>query len=304
VTTRGVLLFGLMAVVWGIAYMLIRIAVAEISPATLVFARTAIGVAVLLPVALLRVEFRPTLRRWRWVVAFAIVEIAIPWLMLASAEQHLSSSLAGLLIAGVPLVSALIAVLSRGADRLGRTGVIGLTIGMAGVAAIVGGDFRADNLTALLQMALVVVGYAIGPAILARALAGLPSLAVMTVSVGMTALLYLPISLATGWPTAVPSWQAIVACTILGVVCTAIGFVAFNALIDEVGPVRATVVTYLNPAVAAILGVLILHETFTLPMAVGFALVILGSAVATRPAQPRPPKAAEQPAEIALSPAP
>jgi drug/metabolite transporter (DMT)-like permease len=275
-----------MSMVWGIAYLLIRIAVAEISPATLVFGRTVIGAAVLLPVAVLRVDFRPTLRRWRWVVAFAIVEISIPWFMLASAEQHISSSLAGLLIAGVPLVSAVLAVVSGGADRLGRTGVLGLVIGMLGVGAIVGGDFRADDLTALLEMAAVVVGYAIGPAILARALTGLPSLAVMTLSVGLSAVLYLPISLLSGWPPIVPSWQVLTAVAILGVVCTAIGFVAFNALIEEVGPVRATVITYINPAVAAVVGVVVLDETFTLSMGIGFALVILGSAIATR--APRP----------------
>jgi drug/metabolite transporter (DMT)-like permease len=290
-----------MAVVWGIAYMLIRIAVAELNPATVVFARTAIGVAVLLPFALLRVDFRPTLARWRWVVAFGIVEIAVPWLMLASAEQEISSSLAGLLIAGVPLVSATLAVVSGGVDRMGRGGLVGLLIGMLGVAAIVGGNFHADNLTALLEMAMVVIGYSIGPAILARALAGLPSLSVMTLSIGLVAVLYLPISLFTGWPAAVPSWQALVACAILGVVCTAIGFVGFNALIDEVGPVRATVVTYLNPAVAAVLGVVILGETFTVTMAIGFALVILGSAIAARrPASPTP----ERPVEAVLSPAP
>jgi drug/metabolite transporter (DMT)-like permease len=286
-----------MSVVWGIAYMLIRIAVAEMTPATLVFGRTAIGAALLLPIALTRVDFRPTLHRWRWVVAFAIVEIAIPWLMLASAEQQISSSLAGLLIAGVPLVSAVIAVVTDGADRIGGTGAVGLLIGMLGVGAIVGGDFRADNVVALGQMALVVVGYAIGPAILARALTGLPSLAVMTLSIGLTAAFYLPVSLLSGWPATVPSWQAIVALVLLGVVCTAIGFMAFNALIDEVGPVRATVITYLNPAVAAVLGVLILDETFTLAMGIGFGLVILGSAVATRPPRSRP-------AEAALSPAP
>jgi len=296
VTRRGILLFALMALVWGIAYMLIRIAVSEITPATLVFARTAIGTAVLLPIALLKVDFRETLRRWYWVVAFGVVEIAVPWLALASAEQHISSSLAGLLIAGVPLVSAVIAVLSGGSDRMGGPGTIGLLIGLVGVAAIVGGDFRADNVTALLQMAVVVVCYAIGPAIFARFLGGLPSLAVMSVAVAFSAILYLPISVASGWPRELPSGEVIAAVAILGVVCTAVGFLAFGALIEEVGPVRATLITYINPAVAAVVGVLILNETLTLAMGVGFTLVIIGSAIATRPGSPRPPEAALSPA--------
>jgi drug/metabolite transporter (DMT)-like permease len=292
---RGILLFALMSVVWGIAYMLIRIAVSEITPATLVFGRSAIGAAVLLPIAILRVDLRPAIRRWRWVVAFAIVEIAIPWLMLGSAEQHISSSLAGLLIAGVPLVGAVIALATGGTERLGRSGVAGLLVGLAGVAAIVGGDFRADNITALLQMVVVVVGYAIGPAILARFLAGLPSLAVMSLSVTLAALLYAPISLATGWPATLPSWQVLAAVAILGVVCTAVAFLAFGTLIHEIGPVRATLITYINPAVAAVVGVLILNETFTLAMSIGFALVILGSALASRPAPRRPAVATVSP---------
>jgi drug/metabolite transporter (DMT)-like permease len=299
VTRRGILLFALMSIVWGIAYMLIRIAVSEITPATLVFGRTAIGAAVLVPIALLRVDFRETLARWRWVLAFGVIEMAVPWVALASAEQHISSSLAGLLIAGVPLVGAAIAVLTRGADRIGRVGAVGLVIGLLGVAAIVGGDFRADNLTAIFQMAVVVVCYATGPAILARFLGGVPLLAVMSTAVMFAALLYLPISLVSGWPPTMPSWQVVAAVVILGVVCTAVAFLAFGALIEEVGPVRATLITYINPAVAAVLGVLILNETLTVAMGAGFALVLLGSAIATRPpraGRPERPKAAYSPA--------
>jgi drug/metabolite transporter (DMT)-like permease len=275
-------LFGVMSVIWGIPYLFIRIAVAEITPATLVFVRTGIGAAILLPVALARIDLRPLLRRWQWVVAFAAVEIAIPWIALASAEQHLSSSLAGLLIAGVPLVGTALAFATGGADRVGRTGLIGLLVGLVGVAAIVGADFRASDATAFLQILVVVVGYAIGPAILARRLDGLSSLGVMALSLSLSALLYAPIA-ATQWPSAAPSPNVMIAVAILGVLCTAIAFLLFAELIAEIGPVRATVIAYVNPAVAAVLGVLVLQETFTVGMAIGFALVILGSTLATRP---------------------
>jgi drug/metabolite transporter (DMT)-like permease len=283
-TRRGLVLFGLMSIIWGIPYLFIRVAVAEITPATLVLARTAIAAAILLPIALARVDLRPVLGRWRWVVAFAAVEIAIPWVALGSAEQHLSSSLTGLLIAGVPLVGTALALATGGADRLGRAGLLGLLIGLVGVAAIVGGDYGTSDPTALIQIAVVVVGYAVGPAILARRLGGLPTVGVMALSLALCAVVYIPIA-AGQLPSALPSTNVIASIAILAVVCTAAAFLVFAALIDEIGPVRATVITYVNPAVAAVLGVLVLHENFSVAMAIGFALVILGSTLATRPAR-------------------
>jgi drug/metabolite transporter (DMT)-like permease len=295
---RGLALFAAMSVIWGIPYLFIAVAVAEITPATLVFLRTAIATAILLPIALLRVDLRPVLRHWRWVVAFALVEIAIPWLMLGSAEQHIASSLAAMLIAGVPLVGAIVAVLSGGTDRFGRTGVLGLLVGLAGVAAIVGGDLEASDTLALLQVGVVVVGYAVGPAILARKLGGLPSIAIMALSLALAAAIYLPVAVIE-WPSVPPSINAIASVVVLAVVCTAAAFLVFAALIAEIGPVRATVITYVNPAVAAVLGVVVLAEPFTAPMAVGFALVILGSALATRPSRTLP--AEELGAEVATT---
>ncbi|HEY7827927.1 MAG TPA: DMT family transporter, partial [Candidatus Limnocylindrales bacterium] len=121
-TRRGIILFALMSVIWGIPYLFIRVAVAEISPAVLVFARTGIGALILLPIAVIRADLPAILGRWRWVVAFAAIEIAIPWVMVGSAEQRVSSSLAALLIAGTPLVSAALALATGGADRTSRTG--------------------------------------------------------------------------------------------------------------------------------------------------------------------------------------
>ncbi len=295
-TRRGLVLFGLMSVIWGIPYFFIRIAVAEVTPATLVFGRTAIAAVILLPIALVRVDLRPVVRRWRWVVTFAAVEIAGPWVLLGSAEQHISSSLAGLLVAGVPLVGSLIALATRATDRLSRAGVVGLVVGLLGVVAIVGGDFQASDATALLEIGVVVVGYALGPAILARRLAGLPSLGVMALSLAACAVVYAPIA-AAQWPSVAPSTNALVSIGTLATVCTAAAFLAFAALIREVGPIRATVITYVNPAIAALLGVVVLQETFTASMAVGFALVVAGSALATRS-----PRADLEPSVVSVPP--
>lgn len=284
-TQRGLVLFALMSVIWGIPYLFIRIAVEEVTPAFLVLARTTLAAAILLPLAIGRVELRPILARWPWLVAFAAIEIALPWVALGSAEQHLSSSLTGILIAGVPLVGTVFAMVTGGADRIGRIGWLGLLIGLLGVAAIVGGDFGSTDVVALLQILVVVVCYAVGPAILARRLGGLPSVGVMALSLLLTALVYVPIGLAQ-WPVVAPSTDVVVAIVVLAVVCTAAAFLVFAALIDEIGPVRSTVITYVNPAVAAVLGVLVLGETLTPAMLVGFGLVLLGSMLATRPQRP------------------
>ena len=284
-TRHGLILFAFMSVIWGIPYLFIRLAVAEITPATLVFGRTALAVAILLPVALLRTDLRPVLRRWRWLVAFAIIEIALPWVFLGSAEQRVSSSLAGLLVAGVPLAGTILAAATRSRDRVGPAGLVGLLLGLTGVGSIVGVNLGPANAPALFEMGLVVLGYAVGPVILARRLGGLPSLTVMALSLALCALIYAPIA-AIQRPAAMPSMIMIASVAVLGVVCTAAAFLLFAALIRQIGPVRATVITYINPAVAALLGVLVLHESFTLGMGIGFGLVVLGSVVATRPARP------------------
>ena len=280
-TRRALVLFGLMSLIWGIPYLFIRVAVAEVSPATLVFARSAIAAVILLPIALLRGDLRPVLQRWRWVVAFAAVEIGLPWVLLASAEQRVTSSLAGLLVAGVPLVGTVVAAATGGRDRVSLSMLLGLLVGLIGVAAIVGVSVDASNTTALLAMALVVIGYAVGPAILSHPLGGLPSVGVMALSLSLCALVYAPIA-AVQRPAVMPRPSALGAIAILAVVCTAIAFLLFAALIDEIGPVRATVITYVNPAVAAALGVAVQGDPFTAAMGVGFLLVILGSAFAAR----------------------
>jgi drug/metabolite transporter (DMT)-like permease len=282
VTRRGWLLFGGLALIWGIPYLLIRVAVAELAPPVLVFCRTAIGAALLLP-AVLRRGHLPALRaRWRPILAFAAVEIVVPWLLLSDAERKLTSSAAGLLVACVPLAGALLARLSGSRQHdIGRQGLAGLVVGLAGVAALVGLDASVRDGWALLEMALVVAGYAGGPMIVARHLAGLPTLEVVATSLGVAALGYAPAAI-LGRPASLPSASALGAVVVLGVVCTAAAFVMFFELIAEVGPIRATVVAYLNPAVAVAAGVGLLGERLTTGMALGFVLILLGSYLAAR----------------------
>jgi drug/metabolite transporter (DMT)-like permease len=182
--------------------------------------------------------------------------------------------------------------MSGGPDRVGGRQLLGLLVGFAGVAAIAGGDFEADNAIAIAQVAVVVVCYAVGPFILSRRLAGVSSLGIMALSLTLAALVYAPFAI-RGWPATTPSQAALTSILILAVVCTAVAFLVFAALIREVGPVRATVITYVNPAVAAALGVFVLGETLTPAMLLGFALAIAGSTLATGPPGPPGPPEAE-----------
>jgi len=290
-TRRGWLLFATMGLIWGIPYLLIKVAVGGLHPAMLVFLRTGLAAVLLVPIAASRGQLRPLLPYWRPLLAFAAVEVAIPWLLLNTAETRLSSSLSGLLIAGVPLVGALLAW-ATGGERLGPVRILGLLVGLAGVAALVGLDLHVDDAGALLQVAGVAVGYALGPWILARYLAGQPGLGVIAAGLGVTALVYLPYAL-THMSARPPGRSVLGAVLVLAAVCTALAFVLFFALIAEAGPVRATVITYVNPAVAVTLGVLVLHEPFTVGIAVGFALVLTGSVLATRKSRERAAPAPE-----------
>jgi drug/metabolite transporter (DMT)-like permease len=221
------------------------------------------------------------LPRWRWVVAYTFVEVAAPWILLSDAERRLSSSLAGLLIAGVPLVGALLVWLIGGDDRPDLRRVIGLIVGFIGVGLVVGLDVATDDLFAVGEVGLVVIGYAIGPMIITKRLKDSPAVGVVAASLALTALAYAPLGIAE-LPAHVPSTQVLASVAILGSVCTALAFLLFFALIAEVGPVRSTVITYFNPAVAIVLGVLLLHEAFTAGIAIGFALIAAGSFFATR----------------------
>ena len=280
-TRRGWVLFWAMGVIWGIPYLLIKVAVAEVSPAVLVLGRTLIGAALLVPFAAARGSLAPLRPHWRPLLLLTIVELALPWWLLSDAERRISSSLAGLLVAAVPMVGALLAWLTRSDDRLDGRRALGLLIGFGGVAALVGLDVSTGDLWAVIEVLLVTVGYAIGPLIIARRLRGLPDEGVIAAALALTALFYLPIALMQ-LPAQMPSMEAIGAVVVLGVICTALAFVIFFALIGEVGPVRATLITYVNPAVALVLGVALLREPLTLGAAVGFVLILAGSFLATR----------------------
>jgi drug/metabolite transporter (DMT)-like permease len=276
-----------MCVIWGIPYLLIKVALRGLGPVDLVFVRFALGAVLLVPIALSRrVKVGPLFRRWRWLVAYTIIEMGIPWVLLSDAELRISSSLSGLLVSTVPLIGVVIGLLTRSGERHGWRRILGLVIGLVGAGVLVGFDVSSSTFGAIAEVLVVAVCYATGPYIINRKLSDLPALGVIASSLLLAAVAYAPaaiIQLPHAWPSA----QSIASVIALGVVCTALAFLVFFALIREIGPVRATVITYVNPAVAVTLGVLLLHERLTAGIVVGFVLILSGSVLAARAAPPR-----------------
>jgi drug/metabolite transporter (DMT)-like permease len=293
VSRRGWLLFVALCIVWGIPYMFTRIAVREVAPPTLVFLRTLPAALLLIPFALHRRELRPLLAHWRWIVVYTAAELALPWLLLSHAQQRISSSLAGLLVASVPLIAAVLYGKAGGADVYDWRRKAGLIMGFAGVAALVGIDVGSSDPLAIVEVTVVALCFATGPYIVSRRLADVPILGVIAASLLLNALIYTPAVVL--WPPASLSRETIVAVLVLSLVCTALAFLLFFNLVREVGPSRTTIVTYVNPLVAVLLGVVVLSEPFTLGIAVGMPLVLLGSALATAPSRGAAPSSPTAP---------
>lgn len=289
---RGWLLFLTLGVCWGIPYLFIRIAVTDLDPLIVAFGRTTLGALLLLPLAIRARAFRGLLSHWKPLLIYTAIEIVGPWVLLGHAETRLTSSATGLLIAMVPIVAAIILTIT-GEDRLGPRRIAGLALGFSGVALLVGLDFRAEDLIAVGQIMLVVIGYAVGPIIISRRLSSLPSLGVVTASLVIATIAYAPFTFLV-WPDrlTVPAVSSVI---VLAVVCTAVAFMVMFALIAEAGPARMTLITYVNPAVAVLLGALVLGEPLTVGLLVSFPLIIAGSILGTWRNTPPPVDGAAAP---------
>ncbi|MBO0881672.1 MAG: DMT family transporter [Mycobacterium sp.] len=277
---RGWLLFAAMCLLWGLPYLMIKVAVTEVSPPVVVLARTGIGAAVLLPLAIRSGSLVMLKRRWQWVLAFAALEIIGPWWLLSDAEQQLSSSMTGLLIATVPIISVVMARFFGDTERLTKKRLIGLLVGLGGVAVLAIPNLTGGAATSVAELLLLGLGYSAAPMIAAYRLADVPSVVLTTGCLTVAALFYIGPAAAT-WPATMPSASALYALTGLGVLCTALALVVFFALIRMVGAPRALVCVYVNPAVAVVAGVALLDEPLTPAMIIAFAMVLVGSALAT-----------------------
>lgn len=302
---RAWVLFALLGVIWGIPYLLIKVADdGGIPVPVLVWSRVVIGAALLVPIAIARrkpgvlAELRAL---WPWLLAFAVIEIMLPGGLLSQAERRLPSSTSGLLIAAVPVIGAVLS-LAVGGERLTLSRWLGLGIGFGGVALLAGPGAGHGDLPSVLLVLAVAVCYATGPFIAQRRLAGIAPITVNAICLTLTGMVCTPFAIHS-WPHRMPALRVLASLAGLGVLCTATALVLMFALIKEAGPERATVITYVNPAVAVVLGVLVLGEPMTPAIGVSFALILAGSVLATglrrpqtRSATPAPRSASREPA--------
>jgi drug/metabolite transporter (DMT)-like permease len=279
-TTRGWALFGAVSVVWGVPYLFIKLAVDDLSPGFVAWSRVALAALILLPIAWRSGALRglPV----RWLGAFAFFEITMPFPLIAFGEQRVSSSLAAILIAAVPLVVAFLALRFDPSEQPTRTRFVGMLVGLAGVVALVGIDVggHTDELVGALAVLAATFGYAVGPLIVKRHLSSGDPLGPVAGALGIASIYLLPLAIA-GRPTETPSAEATWSVAVLGVICTAVAFLLFFRLIAEIGPGRATIITYVNPVVALALGVAVLGEHVTTGAAAGLLLILAGSWLST-----------------------
>lgn len=283
---KAPLLFLTVGVIWGTPYFFIEIAIEHFQTPSIVFLRVFLGAIILLPIAIKKGMLGRTLRAWPAVLAFAVFEMVGPWYLITEAERSINSSLAGLLITTVPFIAAFLVGLLGDRSAWHPLTILGLVLGFAGVVSLVGIDVFAGHImvTPVLMMLVAAVGYAVAPIIANRMPTDVPTLGVIAVSLAMVSLIYAPFAAVTLTQDIQvgPSLGAWASVIVLGALCSALAFVIFFTLIREIGPARASLITYVNLAVAAVLGVVFLDEAITAGILVGFPLVVVGSYLASR----------------------
>jgi drug/metabolite transporter (DMT)-like permease len=279
---KGWSLFLLLGFLWGIPYLLIRVAVREYSPASVVFARVLIGALLLVPIAIHQKTFRAALRGFRYILLYSVAEIMGPWFLITKAETKLSSGLAGLLVATVPIWATIFASINGDKSVWHHKRMIGMIVGFIGLIAVVGIESLTGktSLSAILFVLVASIGYGLAPNMITKKLPHVSGLAINALAMSMAAIVYAPFGISQ-WPKVHTSTSSTLSVIALGIFPTAMAFVVFFNVMKEIGPARASLVTYLNTAFAVLLGVLILSEPLTLGI-VGLPLVLIGSYLASR----------------------
>lgn len=293
-TWRVWLAFGALGIIWGLPYFFIRIAVQEVSPFVVAWGRVTLAALVLLPIAWRRGALHSLGPHMRPVSAFALIEFVVPFSAISVGEQWVSSSIAGILISGVPLTVVLISRFFGVHERIGPGRALGLALGLIGVVSLLGFGTISGPLgwAGAACLLLAVVGYAIGPLIIQRHLRGLDSIGPVAASLGIaSAVLLLPAAMT--FPHHLPSGAILTSIVVLGLLCTAVAMLLMFYIVGHAGASRASLVAYINPAVAALLGVGFLNERLGVGGTVGFVLILLGSWLAARGAAPQRAVAAE-----------
>jgi drug/metabolite transporter (DMT)-like permease len=283
VTWRGWTAFVALGIIWGLPYFFIKVAVQELSPVILAFSRVALATLILMPIAWRRGALRSLGKHKAAICAFGLVEFAIPFSLISVGERWISSSVTGILIAMVPLSIALIQRFFGIRESLGAWRIAGLAIGFIGVAALLGTGSISGSLgwAGVGCMLLATIGYAVGPLIIQRHLRGLDSIGPLALSL-LVASIVLFVPAVMELPAGLPSPAALASIAVLGVICTAVAMLLMFYLVHHAGASRAAVITYINPVVATLLGVLVLDEHLGIGGFIAFVLILLGSWLATR----------------------
>jgi len=282
VPRRAWIAFATVSVLWGLPYLFIKVAVDEVSPAAVVFARAALGAALLAPLAMRTGALIGLRARWRSILVLAALDMAGPFLLISAGQRHIPSSLAGILVASVPLLVAVLALWVDHSERVRGVRLVGLFVGFAGVVMLLGVEVSASG--PALVGALLVLGaslsYAAATLFYKRELTDASPLGVVTVSLSLSAaMLAVPAALTA--PAQVPSAGALASLVVLGVFCTALAFWVFYRLVGDVGAGKAAVITYVAPAVSVLAGVLVLGEALTAGAVAGLLLILAGSYLST-----------------------
>ena len=276
---RSWALFLAMAVIWGIPYLLIRVAVRGLDPGVLVFWRTAPAGLLMLALVAHQRQFQVLRDNLKWILVFGVIEFGVPWYLMATAEKHITSSLTSLLICCVPLMAVVAQLIRRTEERIAPRRLAGLGVGALGVAFLVGLDLGGGSIKWIGLMLAVCVGYTIGPIILATKLPHVPGYVIAAGATSFVALCWTPWAY-VHWPHHISgeTWSCV---AVLSLVCTAGALIVFQKLVQAIGASRSVGVTYFNTAIAVVLGIVFLSEPLTAGIIVGFPLVLIGSIFAT-----------------------
>jgi drug/metabolite transporter (DMT)-like permease len=276
---RSWLSLGVTAALWGASYMFIKVALdGDLSEAFIICSRTLLGAAILFPLAIRSGAIPMLMERKRWALALAAMQVIVPFALITFGENHVPSSLAGILVATAPLFITLIAIKVDPEERSSGWGLVGVLLGMVGVVLLFGVDLSGNTET--LVGGLMVVGsglcYAIAVLIAKRGFTGVPPVGVVVSNLTLSAVFYLPWALAT-LPSHDPGANAILSMVALGAGGTGLAFLLFYTTIAEIGPARASIVSYVAPAFSVVYGVTLLDEDLTVGTIGGLVLILAGS---------------------------
>jgi len=280
---RNWFLFFFVGFIWGIPYLLIKVAVEDLSPPVIVFARVAIGAAILIPIAVKHGSLMPAIKAWKYVIPYAIGEMIGPWFLITAAEQKMTSGLTGLLVATVPIWTTILASLHGDKTVWHHKRLLGILIGFIGIILVVGIESFSgrQSIVAIAMVLLASIGYSWAVTMITAKVPHIEPISINGVAMVFTAIVYLPFVFLNA-PEHMPSAKVLGSVLVLGLFPTAMAFILFFQLIKDIGTARGSLVTYLNTAFAVVLGVIILREPFTLGIALGLPLVLIGSYFASR----------------------